>query len=99
MPEIRFPMSIQSSEIMLWKRALHKYVDIHVYLQIYEELFPKTQSTNWALEAHLSYLCATALIVFWTRALQIIFSTPNPLLANNTRKYYGIESGTHCVWE
>ena len=39
-------MSLPISEIMFWDRALHKYINIFAYIDIYEELFLKTQFTN-----------------------------------------------------
>ena len=61
-------MSISSSEIMFWGRALHKYVNMHVY--ICEMLFSKTQSTNLALTFETHFFS-----VFWKRALHLEAST------------------------
>ena len=49
-----FQMSMLSSEVVLWGRALHKYVNILVYTHTYEELFSKTEFTNlrWTFETH-----------------------------------------------
>ena len=69
-------MSMSSSDIVFWGRALQKYLNILVYTHnLYKELFSKTQSTNlgltiethlleWRLprfgKEHFKYVCASA---------------------------------------
>ena len=48
-PEINVSIPMPSSEVMFWKRALHKYVHVYTYIYILEKLFTKTQSLNSAL--------------------------------------------------
>ena len=46
MLQIDVTMPMPSSEIMFWRRALHKYVYMHMYM--YEKLFCQIQSTKFA---------------------------------------------------
>ena len=54
-------MSMPSSEITLWMRALHKYVHIYTYMYTYDMRFTQTQSLNLALalQAHFLEWCLT----------------------------------------
>ena len=67
-PKIDVALQMPSSEIMILKRALHKYV--HIY--ICEKLFAKTHSLNLtlALQAHCFGM---ALNAFWKELFIYIY--------------------------
>ena len=48
-------MPMLSSEIMFWKRALHKYVHIYVFIHV-KSSFTKIQTLNLALALQAHFL-------------------------------------------
>ena len=62
-----FQSQMPSSQTIFWRRAFHKYLYIHIY----EELFSKTQSTEFGLKFETHFIFGMALFTFWKRAFHL----------------------------
>ena len=59
-----------SLEMMFWKRALHKYIHIYAYINMWKALL-KRQFTNLVLTFEIHYFGMPVLEALWKRALHI----------------------------